>query len=84
MTIGRDTLSKAETVTIATIETDVPSLVEAREIDAFHSMIRKKSANELAPWLDRTSSTLVASFGNGVRKDQAAVSAAITSQWSNG
>lgn len=32
MTIGRDRLSKAETVTVATIETGVPPLVEAREI----------------------------------------------------
>jgi transposase len=85
MTIGRDTLSRAETVTIAAIEIGVPLLAEAREIIAdFHSMIRKKSANELAPWLDRTCNTLVASFGNGVRKDLAAVSAAITSPWSNG
>ncbi len=34
MTIGRDTLSKAETVTVAAIEAGVPTLVEAREIIA--------------------------------------------------
>ncbi len=67
-------------VTIAAIEIGVPLLVEAREIIAdFHSMIRKKSANELAPWLDRTCNILVASFSNTVRKDLAAASAAITS-----
>ena len=43
MTIGRDSLSKPETVTVAVIEGGVPSLVEAREIVAgFQAMIRKK------------------------------------------
>ncbi len=47
-------------------------------------MIRKKSLADLEPWLKRAQSSLVASFANGVIKDQAAVSAAITSPWSNG
>jgi hypothetical protein len=37
MTIGRDLLAKAATVTVAAIEADLPTLVEAREIIAeFH------------------------------------------------
>ena len=85
MTIGRDDLSKSETVTIAAIEAGVPLLVEAREIiAAFQTMIRKKSLADLEPWLERARSGLAASFANGVVKDQAAVSAAITSAWSNG
>ena len=32
MTIGRDTLSKAETVIVAAVEKSVPLLVETREI----------------------------------------------------
>uniref|UniRef100_Q07SW5 Transposase IS204/IS1001/IS1096/IS1165 DDE domain-containing protein n=1 Tax=Rhodopseudomonas palustris (strain BisA53) TaxID=316055 RepID=Q07SW5_RHOP5 len=85
MTTGRDTLSKSETVTIAAVETGVPLLVEAREIvTAFHAMIRKKSHTDLDAWLERASSSPVASFANGVTKDKAAVSAAITSAWSNG
>jgi transposase len=44
LTIGRDDLSKADTVTVAAIEAGVPLLVEAREIIAgFQAMIRKKS-----------------------------------------
>ena len=78
MTNGRDALSKAETVTVATIEGGVPLLVEAREIiAAFQAMVRKKSLADLDPWLERARSSLVASFANGVIKDQAAVSAAI-------
>ena len=85
MTNGRDTLSRSETVTIAAIEQGVPLLVEAREIiAAFHAMIRKKAPIELEPWLERARASLVMSFANGVIKDKAAVSAAITTSWSNG
>jgi transposase len=85
MTIERDTLSKAETVTVAAVEAGVPTLVEAREIIAeFHMMIRRKNAADLTSWIERARTSLVASFGNGVVKDEAAVRAAITLPWSNG
>jgi transposase len=78
MTTGRDTASRADSVTITAIEAGVPRLVEAREIIAkFHSMIRLKAAVELAPWIAQARQSLVASFGNGVEKDEAAVRAAI-------
>jgi len=85
MTIGRDTLSKAETVTIAAIENGVPRLVEARELIAiFHAMIRKTTSADLDSWITRARQSLVASFASGVAKDEAAVRAAITLPWSNG
>jgi transposase len=85
MTIGRDSLTKAEAVTVAAIETGVPRLTEARDIiAAFQSMIRRKCAADLAPWLARARNSLVASFAAGVLKDQAAIRMAITSPWSNG
>jgi transposase len=85
MTIGRDRLSKAETVTVATIETSVPLLVEAREIiAAFQSMIRSKSLTDLQAWIERAKTSLVASFAKGVMKDRDAVAAAIEYSWSNG
>jgi transposase len=85
MTIGRDTLSKAETVTIAAIEAGVPTLVEARGIIAeFHIMIRRKAVAGLSPWIERARTSLVASFASGVAKDEAAVRAPITLPWSNG
>jgi transposase len=84
-TTGRDSLSKAETVLIAAIEENVPTLVEAREaVAAFHAMIRGKAVGDLAAWIDRASKSLVASFANGVAKDEAAVRAAIILPWSNG
>jgi len=85
MTTGRDSLSKSETVTIAAIEKGVPLLAEAREIIAkFQAMIRKKSLPAFEPWLERARSSLLASFANGIAKDQAAIRAAIASPWSNG
>jgi transposase len=85
MTIGRDTLSKAETVTVAAIEAGVPALVEAREIIAeFHMMIRRKAVAGLSSWIEHARTSLVASFASGVAKDEAAVRAAITLPWSNG
>jgi hypothetical protein len=45
MLIGRDDPSKAETLTVAAVESGVPSLVEARQvIDGFHVMIRRHCA----------------------------------------
>ena len=85
MTVGRDTLSKAETVTVAAVEAGVPTLVEAREIIAeFHGMIRRRAAAELSSWIERARASLVASFTRGVTNLEAAVRAGITSPWSNG
>lgn len=47
-------------------------------------MIRKKAHADLDPWLERACASLVVSFANGVTKDKAAISAAITTSWSNG
>jgi transposase len=85
MTTGRDTLSKAETLTIVTIEKNIPALVDARAaVEEFHTMIRKKTGDALDGWLDRAKTGLLASFASGVIKDRAAVEAAITNAWSNG
>ena len=85
MTIERNDLTKAETLTVAAVETGVPSLVEARQIiDGFHLMIRRKAGADLDPWIIRARASLVASFANGVARDIAAVRAAVVSRWSNG
>jgi len=69
ITFGRDRLTKAETVTVAAVESGVPLLVEAREvIAAFQAMVRKKSLADLDQWIERARATLVASFANGVVK----------------
>jgi transposase len=84
MTTARDHLSKADTVMVAAIETEIPTLVEARSlVDRFHAMIRKRSV-DLDGWISDASPSLIASFANGIRKDRQAVAAAITLSWSNG
>lgn len=63
----------------------MPPLAEAREIiAAFQAMVRQRSLAGLDVWLARAKSSLVVSFANGIIKDQAAASAAITTPWSNG
>jgi transposase len=85
MTIARDQLCKAESVIIAAIEAAAPALVEARKlVEQFQTMIRKKIALELDPWITQARESLIASFAAGIMKDRAAVSAAITEPWSNG
>jgi len=85
MTVRRDRLSKADTLTVVAIESGVELLVQAREIVAdFQAMIRRKALVELDHWIERAKTSLVAAFANGVMKDKAAVSAAISSGWFNG
>lgn len=85
LTIGRNHLTKAETVTVAAIEINVPALSKAREIiDHFHGMIRTRAVANLDPWIEAASNSLVASFGRGVMRDRRAVRAAIVEPWSNG
>ena len=84
MTIGRDSLSKADTLTITAIESGVPRLMDARKMIAeFQAMVRNKADVGLAMWIEAARKTLVASFASGVAKDEAAVRAAITLPWSN-
>lgn len=48
MTLERNTLTKAQTMTVAAIEESLPDLVEARDvIESFHAMLRRKSKNDL-------------------------------------
>jgi transposase len=85
MTIGRDHLTKAETVLVAAIEAGVPELARSRQIvDDFHKMIRSRTASTLDSWLHEASHSLVASFAGGLVRDIDAVRAAITEPWSNG
>lgn len=85
MTIGCDELIRSESATAAAIEAGVPSLLEAREIlPPSRPWIRRKSLADLETWVKRARPGLVASFANGVVRDQAAVTAAIVSPWSNG
>lgn len=85
MTTGRDGLSKAEAVTVATIEAAVPALDEARSLlSSFQTMIRERRPPDLDTWIDTAARGLLASFVNGLSRDRAAVAAALVEPWSNG
>ena len=85
LTIGRDQLTKAQTITVAAIERGVVALAEARDILAeFQGIIRRKALPELEAWLGRAACSQIAAFANGIIKDKDAVQAAIASAWSNG
>src|SRR5688572_6306488 len=85
MTAARHHLSKADTIVVAAIEAGAPMLVKARDlIDRFHGMIRKKTTPDLEPWIADADTSLLASFASGIRRDNAAVRAAIAEPWSNG
>ncbi|MQB35183.1 transposase [Rhizobium rhizogenes] len=84
MTLERDNLFKAQTMTVAVVEERLPDLVEARDVvESFHEMLRRKTAVELDAWINGPWS-LVASIANGVVRDRAAIYLATTSQRSNG
>jgi hypothetical protein len=85
MGMGRNHLTKADTLTVAAIEAGVPSLADARSlVERFQTMIRTKAATELAGWIDQARVSLIAPLARGVAKDLAAIRAAITEPWSNG
>jgi transposase len=85
MTMARDHLSKADSITVAAIEAGVLALVEARTlVERFHVMIRMKIEADLESWIAEASASLLASFAAGIAKSKAAVRAAITQPWSNG
>ena len=85
MTTRRDDLSKADAVTVAAIETGVPTLATARNLmERFHRMFRVRDTDALASWVSDARASLLASFGKGIVADLAAVRAALTEPWSNG
>ncbi len=85
MGMGRDHLSKADTMTVAAVEAGVPGLADARSlVERFQAMIRTKAATELDRWIEQARVSLIAPLARGVAKDVAAIRAAITQPWSNG
>ncbi len=85
MTVGRDHLTKADTITVAAVEAGVPQLAQARAlVERFQAMIRSKAAAELDGWSRQAKTSLIAPLAAGVAQDVRAIRAAITEPWSNG
>ena len=85
MTMARDHLTRADTVTVAAVETGVPRLADARRlVEQFGAMVRTKAIDALENWIEHAKNSLIAPLARGVAKDVAAIRAAITEPWSNG
>lgn len=85
LTVGRDHLSKADAIQVARIEAALPALDTARELtDRFTDMVRNAREEALEKWLDDAEESLLGAFSRGLRRDQAAVAAALREPWSNG
>lgn len=85
MTIACDQLSMEDAITVATIESSVPTLVEARDLlNRFQAMIRQQRSAEFSPWLRDASTSFLTSFASGLRSDGSAIVAALVEPWSNG
>jgi transposase len=67
---------------------EYPPIREAQQLAAdFGALLRAKDHPALAIWFERAEASAlpeIRSFAAGLRRDQAAVEAAITSVWSNG
>jgi transposase len=65
-----------------------PDLTSALDLaDEFTALIRKQSTGTLKDWLSRAEVSPcpeVRHFAEGIRRDEAAVNAAVTTRWSNG
>lgn len=85
LTVGRDHLSKADTIQVARIEAALPALATARRLtDRFTDMVRNAREGALEGRLEEAESGLLGAFTRGLRRDQAAVIAALREPWSNG
>jgi transposase len=65
-----------------------PDLTRALDLaDEFTALIRKQSTGTLQEWLSRaevSSCPEIRNFAEGIRRDESAVNAAVTTRWSNG
>lgn len=83
-----DTLTPEEQTYRAFLLDEYPAIREAQRLaDDFGEMVRTRDLPSLVPWLDRAESSVrpeIHAVAVGLRRDQAAVEAALSSPWSNG
>jgi transposase len=83
-----DALTPEEQMYRSALLDEYPPIREAQQLAAdFGVLVRAKDRPALAIWFERAEASAlpeIRSFATGLRRDQAAVEAAITSVWSNG
>jgi len=58
-----------------------------RLVQQFHTLVRERGKDDLAPWItavDESGVPALRRFGQGLRRDAAAVEAALSLEWSQG
>jgi len=85
---AEDALTSEEHLYRAALLEENPAIREAQQLAAdFGALVRAKDLPALAVWFERAEASAqpeIRSFTTGLRRDQAAVEAAITSRWTNG
>ncbi len=77
-TTGRNSLTKADAVIVATIKAEVPMLDEAKALlSRFQAMISERRRPDLDTWIEAAARSLLYSFARGLLKDKTAVAAAL-------
>lgn len=83
-----ETLTPEECTYRAALLDAEPAIREARQLAAdFGALVRTRDGPGLTAWLDRADASRlpeIRSFAAGIRRDRAAVDAALSSVWSNG
>ena len=70
---------------VDTLLADVPVLGDVRDLaHRFAALVRKQGTGTLDDWMAATAGTSLAGFASGLRKDLAAVRAALETLWSTG
>lgn len=81
----RKDLAEADWVFVDTLQADVPALSDVRDLaHGFAALVRKQGTGTLDDWLAATARTPLEGFASGLRKDLAAVRAALETPWSTG
>lgn len=85
LTVPEDRLAPAERAWRAVVIDRAPDLAAVYgAASTFRQLLEAHDAAGLATWLQRASDGPLATFARGLRRDEAAVRAAITEPWSNG
>ncbi len=85
LTMGRGHLCRSDAIQVARIEAALPALATARRLtERFTDMVRNAREDALEIWLDEAKESLLGAFARGLRRDQAAVAAALRLPWPNG
>lgn len=78
-------LAAADRAFLDKVLAEVPALGEVRDLARrFAALVRKRGTGTLDDWLAATAGTPLEGFASGLRKDLAAVQAALEMPWSTG